>query len=296
MADFIISTESTQDLNDEYCAKRDIHYVCFHFEIDGEQYMDNNGKSMPFKTFYDRMRAGSMTRTSQVNVDEYINYFEPFLKEGKDIVHLSLSSGISGTYNSAMIAKDQLEEKYPDRKIYALDSLAASCGLGFFVDRLCDLRDEGKSAKEIYDFAVENRLKVDHWFFTDDLTYLIRGGRVSKAAGVIGKMLNICPLLTVLPDGSLSVKEKIRGKKKTMERMVELMSQKAENGTDYSGKCFIGHADNEEGAEELAAMIREKFPNMSAPIEKNYIGTTIGAHTGPGLLLIGFWRAEKRTV
>ena len=294
MADFIISTESTQDLNDEYCAKRDIHYVCFHFEIDGEQYMDNNGKSMPFKTFYDRMRAGSMTKTSQVNVDEYINFFEPFLKEGKDIVHLSLTLGISGTLNSAMIAKSQLEEKYPDRKIYALDSLSASCGLGPFMDKLCDLRDEGKSAEEVYEFAMANRLKVQHWFFTDDLTYLIRGGRVSKAAGVIGKMLGICPLLHVAHDGSLQVKEKIRGKKKTMERIVQLMAEKADGGAGYKGKCFIGHADNEEGAKELAAMIKEKFPDMCAPIEINYIGTTIGSHTGPGLLLVTFWGEERK--
>jgi DegV family protein with EDD domain len=293
MSDFVLSTCSTQDLSDEHCKRRNIEYVCFHFEIDEEQYPDDNGKTMRFKDFYDKMRAGSMTKTSQVNVDEYVNFFEPFLKEGKDILHISLSSGISGTVNSANIAKDMLEEKYPERKLYVVDSLAASSGLGLFVDKLADLRDEGKSIDEVRDWAEANKLKVHHWFFTSDLTYLIRGGRVSKTAGFVGKMLNICPLLNVAVDGSLQSREKIRGQKKTMERVVAIMEEHAPGGTDYTGKCFISQSDCPEDARMMADMIEAKFPKMAEPVEINYIGTTIGSHTGPGLIAVFFWGDER---
>ena len=141
MSEFIISTCSTADLSREHFDKRDIKYVYFHFEIDGKDYPDDLGDSIPFKKFYDMMAQGAMTRTSQVSIGEYVEFFEPFLKEGKDILHLALSSGISGTFNSASVACEQLKEKYPDRKIYIVDTYAASAGLGLVADKLADLRD-----------------------------------------------------------------------------------------------------------------------------------------------------------
>ncbi|MBQ7583879.1 MAG: DegV family EDD domain-containing protein, partial [Lachnospiraceae bacterium] len=160
MSDYIISCCSTADLSKEHFEKRDIKYACFHFEIDGRHYMDDLGESMDFHEFYKKMADGAVTRTSQINVNEFITYFEPFLKEGKDIIHLSLSSGISGVVNSAMIARDDLQDKYPDRKIYIIDSLAASAGYGLFMDILADMRDEGKSIDELKEYAENNRLYI----------------------------------------------------------------------------------------------------------------------------------------
>ena len=150
MGDYILSCCSTADLTQEHFESRDIHYICFHFELDGKQYLDDLGKSIAFHDFYQAMANGADTRTSQINADEFIQYFTPFLKEGKDILHLTLSSGISGVYNSAMIAKEELAEKYPDRKIYIVDSLAASSGYGLLMDKLADLRDEGMDIDSLH--------------------------------------------------------------------------------------------------------------------------------------------------
>ena len=197
MGDYVISCCSTADLSREHFESRKIAYIYFHYEIDGKEYPDDLGQSIPFDKFYQMMANGSETRTSQINTEEYAEYFEGFLKEGKDILHLTLSSGISGTINSANIARDILLEKYPDRKIYILDSLGASSGYGLLRDKLADLRDEGKSIEQLYDWAIQNRLKLQHWFFSSDLTFFIKGGRVSKTAGFVGTVLNICPLLNV---------------------------------------------------------------------------------------------------
>ena len=210
MADYILSCCSTADLTKNIFEKRQISYICFHYELDGKQYPDDLGETMPFDQFYQAMAEGADTKTSQVNVDEFCNYFEPFLKEGKDILHLTLSSGISGVYNSACVAQEMMQEKYPDRKIYVLDSLSASSGYGLFMDRLADMRDAGKSIDELYQWAQDHRENLQHWFFTSDLTFLIRGGRVSKAAGLIGGMMNICPLMTVDPEGKLVARQKKR--------------------------------------------------------------------------------------
>ena len=184
MSDYIISCCSTADLTEEHFNKRDIHYICFHYELDGAAYMDDLGKTMNLDDFYKAMSEGADTKTSQINVDEYEAYFEEFLKEGKDILHLTLSSGISGTINSANIAAETLKEKYPDRKIYVIDSLAASSGYGLLMDKVADLKDEGMGIDELKDWVIENRLKVNHWFFTTDLTFFIKGGRVSKVSQV----------------------------------------------------------------------------------------------------------------
>ena len=171
MNEYILSCCSTADLSETHFRSRSISYICFHYELDGVQYLDDLGRSMPFDRFYDAMTGGADTRTSQINVEEYSTYFEPFLQEGKDILHLSLSSGISGSINSAMVARDTLLERYPDRKIYIVDSLAASSGYGLLMDRLADLRDAGQSLEEVHAWVLANRLKLNHWFFSTDLTF-----------------------------------------------------------------------------------------------------------------------------
>ena len=296
MSDYILSCCSTADLSAELMEARDIHYICFHYEVDGTTYPDDLGHSIPFSRFYQMMRDGAMTRTSQVAVGEYEEYFEGFLREEKDILHLTLSSGISGTINSAMIAAEDLREKYPERRIYIVDSLAASSGYGLLMDRLADLRDSGMSIDEVRDWAEANKLKCLHWFFTSDLTFFIRGGRVSKASGMIGQMLNICPLLNVDDQGKLIAREKHRGKKKVIHAIVQKMKEQAENGIDYSGKCFISQSDCLSDARAVADAVEAAFPKLDGYVRIFDIGTTIGSHTGPGTVALFFWGQEHSSL
>lgn len=289
MGEYILSCSSTADLRREQLEERNIHYICFHFELAGKQYLDDLGKSISLADFYESMAQGADTKTSQINVEEYEQYFEDFLKEGKDILHLTLSSGISGTVNSALIARDILQEKYPERKIYVVDSLAASSGYGLLMDKLADLRDGGMDVEQLYHWAEDNKLKLQHWFFTSDLTYLIRGGRVSKVAGMVGSVLNICPLLNVDCLGRLINRAKIRTKRKVIQATVEKMKEHAQDGTNYSGKCYISQSACMEDARAVADLVEETFPKLQGKVEINDIGTTIGSHTGPGTVALFFW-------
>jgi DegV family protein with EDD domain len=293
MTDYILSCCSTCDLSKEQFESRDIHYVCFHFELDGRQYMDDLGQSVPFDEFYKKMAEGSDTKTSQVNIDEYIHYFEPFLKNGKDILHLTLSSGISGTYNSACIARDELLEKYPERKLYIIDSLAASSGYGLLMDRLADMRDHGKTIDELKSWTEEHKLNLNHWFFTSDLTYLIRGGRVSKVSGFIGNMLNICPLLNVNAEGKLIPRSKVRTKNKVIKSAVDKMAELADNGLEYADKVYISNSACYDDAKAVADLVENRFPNLRGHVVINSIGTTIGSHTGPGTVALFFWGKKR---
>lgn len=293
MSNYILSCCSTADLSNEHFQKRNISYICFHFELDGKQYLDDLGRSIPFDQFYQAMANGADTKTSQINAEEFIAYFEPFLKAGKDIVHLTLSSGISGVINSARIAKETLEEQYPDRSIYIVDSLAASSGYGLLMDKLADLRDEGMSASELAAWAQAHKLKLHHWFFSSDLTFFIKGGRVSKTSGFIGGVLGICPLLNVDNEGRLIPRYKIRTKKKVIQAIVDKMEEFAEDGTNYSGKCYISHSACQADALEVARLVEERFPKLSGRVEINSIGTTIGSHTGPGTVALFFWGKKR---
>jgi DegV family protein with EDD domain len=293
MAEYVLSCCSTADLSKEHFKARNISYACFHYELDGKPYLDDLGESMPFDRFYQAMTEGADTKTSQLNEDEYTSYFEPFLAAGKDVLHLTLSSGISGTINSARIAQEGLQEKYPDRKIYIVDSLAASSGYGLLMDKLADLRDEGKTIDEVRDWAEAHKKEVNHWFFSSDLTFFIKGGRVSKTAGFIGGVMNICPLLNVDFEGKLIPRQKVRTKKKVIKEIVNKMEALADGGTDYAGKCFISNSACEEDARAVADLIEARFPKLNGRVEIYSIGTTIGSHTGPGTVALFFWGAER---
>jgi len=293
MGDYIISCSSTADLTEEHFRERNISYICFHFSLDGKDYYDNLGKSIPFDDFYRAMQQGAETKTSQINAEEFEEYFEGFLKEGKDLIHLCLSSGISGVINSAMIAKDLLAEKYPERKIYIVDSLGASSGYGLLMDKLADLRDGGMDLDTLYEWANAHKLKLHHWFFSTDLTFYIKGGRVSKTAGFFGNMLNICPLLNMDNFGRLIPRFKIRTKRKVIQAIVERMEENAEEGLDYSGKCYISQSMCYEDARAVADLVESRFPKLNGKVEINHIGTTIGSHTGPGTVALFFWGRER---
>jgi len=290
---FVISCCSTADMTKEHFAARDIKYICFHYQLDGKDYADDLGQSISFPDFYAAMSNGAETKTSQVNAEEYEQYFEQFLKEGKDILHLSLSSGISGSVNSANIAKDTLQERYPDRKIYVVDSLAASSGFGLLMDKIADLRDEGKSIDEILEWVDEAKVRLHHWFFSTDLTFFVKGGRVSKTAGFVGNILDICPLLNVNDLGQLIPRFKIRGKRRVIREIVKQMELYAQDGADYREKCFLSHSACYEDAVAVAQLVEEKFPKMKGKVEIFDIGTTIGSHTGPGTVALFFWGTER---
>lgn len=293
MGDYILSGCSTADLSREHFEKRDIQFTCFHFFLNGKQYPDDLGQSISFPDFYKAMENGADTKTSQVNDDEYEAYFTPFLEQGKDILHLCLSSGISGAYNSALIAQKRLQEKYPERKIYVVDSLAASSGFGLLLDTLADLRDGGMSIDDLHEWAETHKRELHHWFFSTDLTFYVKGGRISKAAGWFGTALKICPLLNVDHLGRLIPREKIRTKKKVIARIVEKMQAYARNRADYNGKCFISNSACYEDARAVADMVEQAFPKLNGKVVINSIGTVIGSHTGPGTVALFFWGDER---
>ena len=293
MGDYVLSCESAADLPRGHLARRGISYIGYPFALDGEWYTDDLGKTVPYDQFYAAMTAGGETKTAQINAFGFEAYFEPFLEAGKDVVHLCLSSGITGVINSARMAKETLEQRYPERKIYLVDSLAASSGYGLLMDRLADLRDGGMGAEELYRWAEENKLRLHHWFFSTDLSFYIKGGRISKTAGTLGGMLGICPLLNVDRAGRLVPREKVRSKRRVMQAMVDKMERYAEDGTGYGGKCYISHSGCLEDARQVAGLVATRFPGLAGPAEIYDIGTTIGSHTGPGTVALFFWGGAR---
>lgn len=293
MGEYIISCDTPADLTEQDYLERDMEYICFHFQLDGKEYLDDLGKSISLVEFYQKMKDGADSKTSQINADEYEVFFEKFLKEGKDVLHLCLSSGISGTLNSALIAKQILDTKYPERKLHVLDSLSATSGYGLLMDKVADLRDNGMEIDALSEWVKENRIKVHHWIFSMDLTTYIRGGRISKTAGAIGGVLEICPLLNVNREGGLIQRGKVRKKRKAMQAIVDKMEENSENGLDYAEKCFISHSACMEDAQEVVQLIEERFPNLKDKIVIYDIGTTIGCHTGVGTVALFFWGKER---
>ena len=293
MADYILSGCSAADLTKEHFERINVKYICFHYMMDDVLYPDDLGATMSAEEFYRRMSEGAMTKTSQVNIAEYVDYFSAFCEQGKDIVHVTLSSGISGTYNSARSAALIVRERYPARQIHIIDSLGASSGYGLLLDSAAAMRDKGLSARELANWIVENRLKVHHWFFSTDLSSYVRGGRISKTAAFFGGVFEICPLLNMDDAGRLVPRQKIRTKKNVIREIVQRMVENAEGGTDYDGKCFISMSACREDAEEVARLVEEKFPKLNGKVLINNIGGLIGAHTGPGTVALFFWGSER---
>lgn len=293
MNNYVLSCCSTADLSKEHFERINVKYICFHYQLDGVDYLDDLGQTMDFDEFYERMANGADTKTSQINADEFIEYFRPMLEAGQDILHVSLSSGISGVVNSANIARDALMDEFPDRKIYVVDSLGASSGYGLIMQTLSELRAEGKSIDEVYEWVNEHRLNLHHWFFSTDLSFYIKGGRVSKTSGTIGQLLNICPLLNMDNLGRLIPRYKIRTKKKVYKATVDKMEEFADGGLDYNGKCYISMSACMDDAKEVARQIEERFPKLDGKVEINNIGTTIGSHTGPGTVAVFFWGSKR---
>ena len=290
---YAITCCSTADLPAQFYEKTGISYAKFHFSMNGVEYDDDLGLSISPEEFYQQIRQGALPVTSQVNVQQYEDLFEPILRSGKDLIHLTLSSGISGSIGSARIAARELSERYPNRRIQIIDSLAAASGYGLLVEEAYCRQQEGMSFDQLVSWIEENKLKLHHWFFSTDLTHFRRGGRISASSAFFGNMLNICPLMNVNSQGKLVPREKIRGKKRVMGQMLRQMELHAQEGLAYKGRCFICHSDCASDARELAAMVEQAFPSLDGPVEIFRIGTVIGSHTGPGTVALFFWGDER---
>lgn len=288
MSKFIITCCSTADMSLEYFKHRNIPFIPFHFNMDGKEYPDDLGISISFEAFYAKIAAGALPTTSQPSAGEFIAFFEPFLKQDKDILHITLSSGISGAYNSAILAREQLQPKYPERKILIVDSLGASSGYGMLVDQAIDKMEKGESLMEIHDWVENNKLNIHHWFFSTDLTHYRRGGRISATSAMVGNLLSICPLMNMDNLGKLIPREKIRGKKRVIQEIVKRMEEHAKDGINYAGKCFISNSACYEDAQLVADLVEEKFPHLDGKVMINSVGTVIGSHTGPGTVALFF--------
>ena len=293
MADYQITSCSTADLSVERFESIQVKWVPFTVNFGDKSYPDDLGQTIPPEQFYRMIEEGAMPTTSQVNEEQYMELWEPYLKEGIDIFHAALSSGISGTYNSACLAAEEMREKYPDRKIYVVDTLCASSGLGLFLIMLAERKAEGMDIDALRDYAEGMKGRIHTWVMATDLTCLLRGGRISRTSYTLGSILNICPLIFLDAEGKLAAKEKIRTKKKAIRTLAEKMFTYAAGGEGYTGRCTISHSACYEDALALKGMIEEHFPHLKGEVEIYNIGSVIGAHTGPGTLVLFFEGTDR---
>lgn len=284
MNNYVITTDNNADLPEEFYKEHQIGCTYFSYTLDGKEYTKEN--FLPVEEFYSKMRAGSMPTTSQVNPERVRALFEPYLKEGKDILHIAFSSGLSGTFNSCRIAAQELMEEYPERKIRVVDSLAASLGQGLLVYLAQRRKEEGADFDSVAQWTEEHKKNIVHLFTVDDLNHLYRGGRVSRTTAILGGMLNIKPILHVDDEGKLIPIGKVRGRKKSLLELVTLMDTKIGSYAKFCDTIFISHGDCREEAEFLAAKVKEKYHITTELI--NDVGAVIGAHSGPGTMALFF--------
>ena len=289
MENYILSCCSTMDLRKGWAEERGVNLIYAKFFLEGEEFRDDFYESISQEKLFERMLSGEKSQTTQVNTEEYIGSFRKYLEQGQDIFHICLSSGVSGTFNSCHIAKDILLEEFPERKIEIVDSLMASCGYGLLVDKACELKKQGLDMETLRIEVEKWRNRLHGYFFTSDLRFFIQGGRVSKAAGFIGGLLKICPVLKITEEGKLKPIEKARGKKQAMENILSKMEKEGYLSTE---KCFISHSACPLDAKKLAESIRDRF-HPDGNIEIFDIGGTIACHTGPGTVSSFFFGKEK---
>lgn len=284
MRDYIITTDNNSDLPEGFYRDHGVGCTYLSYSMDGKNYTHDN--FLPVHEFYERMRQGSLPTTAQVNPDNAKELMIPYLEQGKDILHIAFSSGLSGSYNSARIAAAELSEEYPDRSVQVVDSLSASLGQGLLVYLAQMHKEAGEDMDTVARWVEENKAKIVHLFTVDDLNHLYRGGRVSKTTAVVGGMLNIKPIMHVDNEGKLVPIGKVRGRKKALLDLVRLMDEKIGScGRDCS-TIFISHGDCEEEAQFVVDKIKEKY-NLETVV-MNHVGATIGAHSGPGTVALFF--------
>ena len=288
MSNYVIFTDSGCDtsaevLNEWGIIKKDL---TFRFEGVDKEYLDSE---MPVKEFYQRMRDGEIAKTSAINSETFKEAFKAELDKRNDVLFVAFSSGISATYNSGRIAVEELKEEYPDRTLYAVDSLCASVGNGLLLYMLSEKKKEGASIDEAYQFLMDNRMSIAHWFTVEDLKYLKRGGRISAASAFVGTVLNIKPVLHMDEEGKLINMAKVRGRKAALKTLADKYTETALN--PENGLVFIGQTDSMDDAKALAAMLKERH-GVDVKLFSD-VGPVIGAHTGPGLVVMCFPAKER---
>lgn len=289
MNTYVIMTDNMADLPESYIKEHELEVLSLSYILDGETYDRNH--PLEVGEFYNRMRGGSMPTTSQVNPEQAKEAFTSCLEQGKDVLYIAFSSGLSGTYNSGKIAAEEIEEegRFPDRKLVVLDSLSASLGEGLLVHKAVQLKEAGKSLEEVASWVEEHKLNLCHNFTVDDLFHLHRGGRVSKATAILGTMINIKPILHVDNEGHLIAIGKVRGRKKSLSALADRMGEQIKGFENP--EVFISHGDCLEDAEYVEKLVRERFGVENFMI--NYVGPTIGAHSGPGTIALFFMGSPR---
>lgn len=291
---FILSCESTIDLPYSYCEQREIPVLFYSYQVDGVSYEDDMGrdpKALP--RFYGFLDAGKLPSTAQLNEFQYETFFDTLLQQG-DVLHIAFGSGMTASVQNALLAAEALREKYPERKLIVIDSLCSSSGYGLLVDGAADLRDEGKSMDEITDWVLEKRKKVHHQFYSTELKFYRRSGRMSGATATIATILDICPIMRLDDKGKIIAYGKVRGKKNAVKETIRTMEQHAQGGVNYSGKCFICHSNCPAEAEATRQAVAEHFPHIQGDIRVNEIGTIIASHCGPGTVAVFFFGDERQ--
>lgn len=289
MGNFILSCESTIDLPYAYACARSLPVLFYSYTVDDTVYTDDMGRhadSLP--RFYGFLSDGKLPTTSQLNAAQYEDFLSPLLEQG-DVLHIAFGSGMTNSVSNARLAAETLREKYPERTLVVIDSLCSSSGYGLLVDGAADLRDAGATLEETEAWVMENRQRVHHQFFSTDLKYFKRSGRVSGATATLGAILDICPIMRLDDTGHIIAYSKERGKKNAIRRTVQTMLEHAQDGADYSGKCFICHSNCPDIAEQTRQAVAERFPHISGEIRMCDIGTIIASHCGPGTVAVFFF-------
>ena len=284
-----IVTDSSCDLGINFIEENNIELIPLLLNLDGETLKDDLGKSLGYREFYEKLRAGSMPSTSQINIYTFEEKFRKLLNEGYEILYIGLSSALSGTFNSANMARNNILEENPNAKIAVVDSISVSMGLGMLIKKACKMIEEGKMLEDIVQWIEENKNKVIHAILVDDLKHLKRGGRVSASTAAVGSILNIKPLLKLNNSGAVEVSEKIKGKKKGLKRLASIVKEKAINIENEI--LYIMHGDVLEEAQYLKGIILQELNFKDVKVE--YIGTVIGTHGGPGTIATVFWGNER---
>ena len=294
MQSFQLSCESTVDLPYSYVHGRDIPVLFYNYTVDGVQYLDDMGRDPEaLPRFYRFLEEGKLPSTSQLNMVQYMEFFEPLLEKG-DLLHIAFGSGMTNSVANAFRAAELLREKYPDRRLVVIDSLCSSSGYGLLVDGAADLRDEGKTMEETAAWVMSVRNRVHHQFFSTDLKFFRRSGRVSGAAATVGTILSICPIMRLDDRGAIIAYDKVRGKKNAIARTVDTMEKHAVGGVGYADKCFICHSNCLTEAEAVKAAVQARFPHIKGDIRINDIGTIIASHSGPGTVAVFFFGDERQ--
>lgn len=289
MKEYALVTDATVDLPQSVLDEIDVKVIAMPVRMGDKEYMyEPSQRQLTVSDFYQKLREGEKPETAQINMVLFLDTFIPLAKQGLDILYLSFSSGMSGTYQSARMAGEELRRLYPDSRIWCVDTRSASVGLGAFVYEAARLKKAGMSFEELCDWAHDNRLNVQHWFTVEDLFHLYRGGRLSKSSAMLGTALNIKPLLSIDNEGKIKVADKIRGRQKAFRRVAELVKETAVEST---GTIVVGHGDAPETAEKLAEMIRAEHPELKIIISE--IGPVIGSHVGAGMVAACYMGKER---